>query len=166
MTDSGITVSTVDTLVLPEPIREQLMVHLLQCAPNEGVGMLGVYPPEGGPRGQQVTAAQFVPGRNIDESPNTFTMDPNDVFRAFRQFREQGLVLGAIVHSHLRGPVTPSETDVLRWNYPEALMLIASFAQQPPALAAWRVVEQGNLAVVQGVSLRVIEAQKPASGEI
>lgn len=157
VTEPGITVSTIDTLVLPESIRQQLMVHLLQSAPNEGVGMLGVSPPVRGPQGTHATASLYVPGRNVDESPTTFTMDPNDVFRAFREFREQGLVLGAIVHSHLRGPATPSETDVNRWHYPEALMLIASFAQQPPALASWRVVEQGNLAVVQGVQLRVTE---------
>lgn len=130
------------------------MVHLLGNAPNEGVGMVGVQPPVRHDTGVQAEAALFVPGRNIEQSPTHFTMDPHDVVAAFRRFREHGLQLGAIVHSHLKGPATPSVSDVNEWNYPEALMMIASFANQPPTLRAWRVVEEQDVAVVQHVAIR------------
>jgi len=154
MAEIHVAISTIDTLVLPRRIREDLMVHLLASAPNEGVGMLGVYPPVRDDTGLQAEAALFVPGRNIEQSPTHFTMDPRDVIAAFRRFREDGLQLGAIVHSHLKGPATPSVSDVSEWNYPEALMMIASFANQPPTLRAWRVVEEGDMAVVQHVAIR------------
>jgi [CysO sulfur-carrier protein]-S-L-cysteine hydrolase len=155
MSDFDIAISTIDTLVLPRALRDELMVHLLACAPNEGVGMLGVHRPTRQERGVEAVAELFVPGRNEEESPTHFTMAPLDVISAFRRFRERDLQLGAILHSHLQGPATPSVSDVNEWNYPEALMMIASFSTLPPSLRAWRVVEDKGLAVVQHVPIRL-----------
>lgn len=154
MSTSGMSVSQVNRLLLPNRLRAEMLVHLLQCAPNEGVGMLGVYPPVRTDTGTQAVAALFIPGRNTEQSPVRYTMDPHDVIVAFRRFREEELELGAIVHSHLSGPATPSVSDVNEWNYPEALMLIASFADQPPALRAWRLVEEDGMAIVQSVAVQ------------
>jgi [CysO sulfur-carrier protein]-S-L-cysteine hydrolase len=157
MSDIDIPVSTVDRLLLPQSVRSLVMVHLLQCAPNEGVGMLGVHPPVRTENGTEAVAALFKAGRNTEKSPVRYTMDPRDVIKVFREFRELGLHLGAIVHSHLRGPATPSVSDVNEWNYPEALMLIASFAEQPPSLRAWRLVEDKGMAIVQPVLLELVK---------
>lgn len=154
MSDSDVAISTIDTLVLPRTVRDELMIHLLHNAPNEGVGMLGVHAPVREESGMEAVVAMFVPGRNQEQSPTHFTMEPHDVIAAFRCFRENGLQLGAIVHSHLQGPATPSVSDVNEWNYPEALMMIVSFSNHPPALRAWRVVEEQGMAVVQHVSIR------------
>ena len=148
-------ISTIDTFVLPRALRDEVMVHLLHAAPNEGVGMLGANAPVQHEHGVEAVAELFVPGRNEVDSPTHFTMAPLDVITAFRLFREQGLHLGAIVHSHLQGPATPSVSDVNEWNYPEALMVIASFAMHPPTLRAWRVVEDDGMAVVQHVDIRL-----------
>lgn len=127
--------------------------------------MLGVHAPQHRENGVVAEAAFFVPGRNEEASPTHYTMAPQDVIAAFRQFREQGLQLGAIVHSHLRGPATPSVSDVNEWNYPEALMVIVSFASQPPDVRAWRVVEKEGMAIVQPVAIQHAEPSKPVSGE-
>ncbi len=156
MSDSDRAISTVDTLVLPRPLRDDVMVHLLRAAPNEGVGMIGVQAPVQHENRWESVAELFVPGRNEEDSPTHFTMAPLDVITAFRRFREHDLQLGAIVHSHLRGPATPSVSDVNEWNYPEALMMIASFANHPPSLRAWRVVEDEGMAVVQHVDIRLV----------
>ena len=149
-------ISTIDTFVLPRTLRDEVMVHLLHSAPNEGVGMVGAKAPVQTDDGVEAVAELFVPGRNEEDSPTHFTMAPQDVITAFRRFREHGLQLGAIVHSHLQGPATPSVSDVNEWNYPEALMLIASFAVHPPTLRAWRVVEDDGMAVVQHVDIRLV----------
>lgn len=156
MSDTGMSVSQIDRLILPHHVRSEIMVHLLRCAPNEGVGMLGVHPPICTETGSEAMAALFIPGRNIEESPVRYTMDPHDVIVAFRRFQEAGLEMGAIVHSHLTGPATPSVSDVNEWNYPEALMMIASFADQPPALRAWRLVEEQGMAIVQHVAIETV----------
>lgn len=165
MSQSDVAISTVDALILPRNIRDQVMIHLLESAPNEGVGMLGVHAPQHIKSGMVAEAAIFVPGRNEEESPVHFTMAPQDVIAAFRLFRERDLQLGAIVHSHLRGPATPSVSDVNEWNYPEALLMIASFATQPPALRAWRVVDDQGMAVVQHVAIQLASPSNTVSGE-
>lgn len=168
MSNTDIPVSQVDRLLVPQHLRDEVMIHLLHCAPNEGVGMLGVHTPTRTKTGIEAVAAHFIPGRNTEASPVRYTMDPQDVITAFRTFRERGLHLGAIVHSHLRGPATPSTSDVNEWNYPEALMLIASFAQHPPPLLAWRLVEQQGMAIVQQVPIQLHEgamSSESLSGE-
>lgn len=157
MSEPDIPVSHVERILLSPALRSEILVHLLQCAPNEGVGMLGVQSPVHTKTGSEVTASLFIPGRNLEQSPVRYTMDPQDVIAAFRRFREQNLVLGAIVHSHLQGPATPSVSDVNEWNYPESLMMIASFANQPPDLQSWRLVEAEGLTRVQRVAMHITQ---------
>ncbi len=55
-------------------------------------------------------------------------------------FEDAGLELLAIYHSHPRGPATPSETDVARAFYPEAIYLICDFAGPDlPVLRGFRI---------------------------
>ncbi len=151
--------SRVDRFVLPRPMRDDVLIHLLECTPNEGVGMIGVHQPVQDNGKWIAQGALFVPGENTDRSPTHFTMDGRDVARAFLLFREAELELGAIVHSHIASPATPSSWDVQEWNYPDAIMLIASFAQQPPALRAWRIVDENGLAHVREVTLQITDDQ-------
>lgn len=149
--------AAVDRLRLPASLREQILIHLLEATPNEGVGLLAVTPPARDEEGVLVVeATRFFPGTNVDASPSRFTMDPAEVLAAFREMREAGWELGAIVHSHLAGPPRPSPTDLREAHYPEALMLIVSFADQPAPMRAWRVVPENDLKVVQPVPIEVL----------
>lgn len=66
-------------------------------------------------------------------------MDPAEVLAAFRDLDANGWTLGAIVHSHPATPPAPSPTDLREAYYPEALMLIVSFAAVPPVMRCWRL---------------------------
>ena len=144
-------------LRLPASLREQILIHLLQAAPNEGVGLLAVAPPARDEADVLVVdGVRFFPGTNVDASPTRFTMDPAEVLAAFREMREAGWELGAIVHSHLSGPPRPSPTDLREAHYPDALMLIVSFADQPATMRAWRVVPEHGLTVVQPVPIEIL----------
>ncbi len=157
VTDRYVEASTVDRLLLPASIREQILVHLLEATPNEGVGLLAVAPPVPALDGVHVAeAVRFYPGTNIEASPSRFTMEPAEVISALREIREAGWQLGAIVHSHVTGPATPSTTDLREAHYPEALLLIVSFADQPAQMRAWRVVREDDLKVVQPVTIEVL----------
>jgi proteasome lid subunit RPN8/RPN11 len=157
---SNMAVAAVDRLYVARSIRDEIMIHLLEAAPNEGVGMLAVGDPF---RDEDdlhaVEAVRFYPGTNVDRSPSRYTMEPVEVVRALREMREVGWRLGAIVHSHLKGPATPSATDVREAHYPDALMLIVSFAVQPATTGVWRVVPEDDLAVVQSVDFVIREGQ-------
>ncbi len=150
--------SAVDRIYLPKSIRDAMMVHLLEAAPNEGVGLLAVdaaYTDEDD--GLAIDAVRFFPGTNIESSPSRFTMEPAEVVAALGEMRASDLQFGAIVHSHVRGPATPSATDLREAYYPDALLMIASFAGQPAVLRAWRVVLEEALQVVQPVEIIVLD---------
>jgi [CysO sulfur-carrier protein]-S-L-cysteine hydrolase len=120
-------------LQIGEPLRQEIFDHLRSGLPNEGCGLLGVERHSN----ETAVATHFYPGTNRDASPTRYTMDPAEVFAAFRDLAAQGWSLGAIVHSHPATPPTPSPTDLREAFYPEALMLIVSFAVDPPIMRAW-----------------------------
>lgn len=143
-------------LYLPQSMREQILIHLLEAAPNEGVGLLATGAPyTDGDGVLAVDGIRFYPGTNLDASPSRFTMDPAEVASALHRIQQDGQEMGAIVHSHLRGPATPSTTDLREAYYPDALMVIASFADQPVTMRAWRVIPEDELRVVQSVDIAI-----------
>lgn len=146
-------ISRVNRFIIPAALRDDVLVHLARSVPNEGVGLIGAFAPEETGEGTFARAAIFIPGTNLEQSPTHYTMDPLEVMRAFRRFTEEGLSLGAIVHSHISSPATPSPSDLREWNYPEAIMLIASFMSQPPALNAYRIAHVSDLPVPQSVEI-------------
>lgn len=140
----------IHTLRLSSELRDQLVIHMVREAPNEGIGLLAVIHEEGIAR-----ATAFFPGENIDASPTRFTMHPRDVVTALDTISEQGWTLGAIAHSHLKGPASPSRTDVDEAHYPGALMVIVSLAHLPPDVRVWRLDSEGEGVVRRRVELDV-----------
>ena len=137
-------------LLLPESLRVQIVTHLEAWLPNEGCGLLASVPTCDGDR-----AIHFFPGTNIDLSPVRYTMDPAEVIAAMRQMREQEWTLAAIVHSHPRTSPRPSRTDLREAYYPDARLLIVSFASASPEFGCWqlggdleaRIVREGVLVI-------------------
>lgn len=141
------------TLILPPQLREEIMVHLIRETPNEGVGMLAV-----DRLAETAEGLAFFPGENIEASPNRFTMHPRDVLHALDTMSDHGWELGAIVHSHLRGPARPSRTDIGEAHYPETVMLIVSLAQLPPDIQGWRLESTDEEVVMRPVALSMERA--------
>ena len=134
-------------LILDDALRTTMLTHLRATLPQEGCGLLATVP---GGAGEPDRAMRFFPGTNVDASPTRYTMDPVEVIAAFREMEGHGWRLGAIVHSHPRSPAAPSATDRREAHYPEALMLIVSFAIDPPALRAWQIgIESDNAALIE-----------------
>lgn len=143
-----------ERLVLPAALRVRVIAHLQQAAPAEGVGLLAMAPSVDG----AIVATAFYPGTNIDRSATRYTMDPAEVLEAFRDMAARDWTLGAIVHSHVRSPATPSVTDLREARYPEALMVIATFMQSPPALRAWRVALRAHTAAAVVGEVPILDA--------
>lgn len=129
-----------DALMISARLQQEILDHLRSNLPNESCGLLAVERTID----RSAIATHFYPGTNRDASPTRYTMDPAEVFAAFRDLAAHGWSLGAIVHSHPATPPTPSPTDVREAFYPEALMLIVSFADHPPMTRAWRVLVTGD----------------------
>jgi proteasome lid subunit RPN8/RPN11 len=142
----------IHTLRLSPALRDEIMVHLIREAPNEGVGLLAV-----DRRGTDAEAVAFFPGENIDASPTRYTMHPRDVVTALDTIAERGWSLGAIVHSHLNGPATPSRTDIGEAYYPDTVMLIVSLAHLPPEMRGWWLDDRGDARVMRPVVVQTGE---------
>jgi proteasome lid subunit RPN8/RPN11 len=127
-----------DRLVLPIVLWQQIQTHLAAELPNEGVGLLGATLHSDGDE-VVAKATRFLPGRNLRASPSRFDLDVRDLVAALDEIERVGEVLGAIVHSHPRGEPSPSATDLAEANYPEALMMIVSFAEREPRIGVWRL---------------------------
>ncbi|HET9659679.1 MAG TPA: M67 family metallopeptidase [Thermomicrobiales bacterium] len=109
--------------------------HLRDWLPNEGCGLLASVR-----AGERDRAVHFFPGTNVDYSPVRYTMDPAEVIAAMKHMRQENWQLAAIVHSHPRTRPAPSRTDQQEWYYPEARLLIVSFAGDEPEIGCWALV--------------------------
>ena len=149
-------------LRVPTRLRDAMLMHLIREAPNEGVGLLAI-----AERAPEADVVAFFPGENIDASPTRYTMHPRDVVDAMDTMSANGWELGAIVHSHLRGPARPSRTDIGEAQYPDAVMLIVSLAGLPPDMRGWRMDTCDEGISMTEVALDVVpDAELPASAEM
>jgi proteasome lid subunit RPN8/RPN11 len=121
-------------LVLTPDQHQHIVSHLRKALPNEGVALLAG--PEAAPDGV-VRPTRFYPGTNGLQSPVRYQMDWNELVAAIREIDRDDLRLAVIAHSHPRGPARPSATDLAEAWYPDTLMVIVSFAVDPPDLRAW-----------------------------
>jgi [CysO sulfur-carrier protein]-S-L-cysteine hydrolase len=126
-------------LSLPASLQREILAQLRGALPNEGCGLLATRT-----EGFVWLATRFFAGTNLDASPVRFTMDPVEVESAFAIIQAEGLLPGAIVHSHPTTPATPSLADLRRAYYPAMLMVIASFSEASTVLRAWKLRENAR----------------------
>jgi proteasome lid subunit RPN8/RPN11 len=121
----------VDRVVLSRDHLASVLAQARDEAPLECCGLLL----GGGRRVERVFR-----GTNLDRSPVTYNMDPQELFRAHREMEAQGLDLVAIYHSHPRTRAYPSSTDVAKATYPDAVYLIVSLQDaSAPDVRAFRI---------------------------
>jgi proteasome lid subunit RPN8/RPN11 len=96
---------------------DQIIAHAREEAPNECCGVVG---------GSDGRATTLYRGQNAFQSPLRYEIDPNDLFRIYRQTEERGEEFLAIYHSHTGSPARPSQTDINTARYPDAVYLIVS----------------------------------------
>src|SRR3954471_9283278 len=78
-------------LSVPDSVRRDVVGHMMQCLPYEGVGLLAARSAS-----RRMIANRFYAGRNIDASAERYTMDPVDVHVALEDMEQRGLRLLAI----------------------------------------------------------------------
>ena len=111
--------ASVCSLTLSTQLRDSIIDFLRLCLPDEGVGLLAA-----SRKGSSLIAVRFYPGRNMDSSPERYTMDPTDILPALADMKRQETLLGAIVHSHPNTSPVPSRTDLVEAKFPGVLSLI------------------------------------------
>jgi proteasome lid subunit RPN8/RPN11 len=112
---------------------DRMIDHGRAALPNEACGLLV---------GRNTQASRFIPAENTLRSETAYEIDPAFLAATFRSLRETGEELVGIFHSHPKGPARPSNRDLERAFYPEAVHLIVSLAEpESPQIGCFRIID-------------------------
>jgi proteasome lid subunit RPN8/RPN11 len=103
---------------VPAEIRRAMVAHAIFCYPEEACGLLAA-DEEGRLR------MAYCLG-NADRSAVTYTLEPQEHFRALRHAEANGWHLTGVFHSHTHSPAHPSPTDVAKALEPDWLYVLVS----------------------------------------
>jgi proteasome lid subunit RPN8/RPN11 len=121
---------------VPAEIRQRLVAHAQQEAPNEACGLVAF---------RNGVAERYLPGKNMLASPYRFELRPRDPADFFLE--DEGYEL-AVFHSHPETAPRPSRTDIANiglWEGRPYLILGLATGE----LAGWRIRDGG----VEGLEL-------------
>jgi proteasome lid subunit RPN8/RPN11 len=131
-----------------------MLDHLRAALPAEGCGLLACAEHAAG----DVPITHVFPGTNELASPTRYRMAASEVVAAFREMRERGWRLAGIFHSHPTTPPTLSAVDLREANYPDAALVVVSFAGASPEVAGWRLDRRGDKWVAAKIPVRLRSA--------
>lgn len=123
-------------IILEKGIIERMTSQARQELPNECCGILA-----GRKNGEDIEIIEIYPMKNIDESPEHFSMDPKEQFQVYYDIRDRGLKLLGNYHSHPETPSRPSQEDIRLAHDPEAVYAILSLAGSDPVLKFFYIKE-------------------------
>ena len=113
-------------MVVPDEIRQRLVEHAREEAPNEACGLVAF---------RDGVAERYLPGENTLASPYRFELRPRDPADFFLE--DEGYEL-AVFHSHPETAPRPSRTDIANiglWEDRPYLILGLATGE----LAGWRI---------------------------
>ncbi|QLD85572.1 M67 family metallopeptidase [Natronomonas halophila] len=121
-------------LALPAALREDIIAHAREGAPEEVVGVLA------GARGDdRSTVGRVYTAENAAEAPETrYEIAPSEELDLLERIDDAGLDVVGFYHSHPRGPTGPSETDARLAAWPGHSYVIVSLAGDEAELGSWR----------------------------
>jgi proteasome lid subunit RPN8/RPN11 len=112
--------------------------HVISCLPEEACGLLA---------GNGELVHEVIPVTNSLHSPYRFRMDPEEQVAAMIHIDEQGYQILGIFHSHIKGPTSPSETDIAESTYPEVAFLIWSREEENWSCRAFRLTSEASIEI-------------------
>ncbi len=110
---------------------DQIIAHAKKDLPNEACGYLA---------GNDDVLLLSYQLTNIDHSPEHFSFDPSEQFRAVKDARNKELKILANYHSHPVTPARPSQEDIRLAYDPEIRYIIISLAEAEPVIRAFRII--------------------------
>jgi proteasome lid subunit RPN8/RPN11 len=113
----------------------EIISHAREEVPREACGILA---------GRDGRVLRLYRARNADQSPTSYSLEPEQQYRIFEDIEDRGLELVAIYHSHPSSPAAPSDKDIEQAYYPEASYLVVSLKDPlEPQVRAFRITKDG-----------------------
>lgn len=134
-------------IVMTKEQYQEILNHSRNTLPNEACGLLG---------GRIENGVKYVEKvyllRNIDNSPEHFSMNPREQLAAIKDMRSNGWELLGNFHSHLATPSRPSEEDIRLAFDPKASYMILSLKDSTPVVKSFNIssgqVSEERLSIV------------------
>ncbi|MCP4237938.1 MAG: M67 family metallopeptidase [Aestuariibacter sp.] len=120
-----------------------IILHAKRDLPKECCGYLAG-------KGAYVTAAYAL--KNIDDSHEHFSFDPEEQFAAIKDMRKKDLVPIAVYHSHPETPARPSKEDIRLAYDSDISYLIISLARKVPDIKLFKIRKD----LVEKVEIEII----------
>ena len=133
-------------LQLEQQYVDEIIVHALEDDPNECCGILA---------GHDGRVAKLYRMTNAEHSPYRYSMDPQELYRTYREIDDSGWDVVAIYHSHTHSEAYPSATDVRLATWSDAYYILVSLLnRENPAVRAYHIEDGGiseeELSIVHG----------------
>jgi [CysO sulfur-carrier protein]-S-L-cysteine hydrolase len=126
-----------DAVKIRKAILQEIVEHTRQEAPLECCGLL---------TGEGDVITRIRKMTNVLRSPVRFSMDPQALFRFFKDLRPLPQKHLGIYHSHPVSEAYPSAVDIEQAFYPDCDYLIASLSHPPDAaVRAFRICDRAVL---------------------
>ena len=120
-------------LTLAQRYLDEIIAHAREEAPNECCGIIA---------GHDGRAVNLFRARNAEASPYRYSVDPQDLFRIYRECEANSWDFLAIYHSHTASEAYPSPTDIRLAFWPEAYYVLVSLQDAAkPVVRAFRIVD-------------------------
>lgn len=120
-------------LPLEKRFVNEMIAHAVEDAPNECCGIIAA---------RDGRAVKLFRAKNSEASPYRYSVDPQDLFRIYRECEENEWDFLAIYHSHTASEAYPSPTDVRLAFWPEAYYVLVSLQDAAkPVVRAFRIVD-------------------------
>jgi len=123
------------TVKMKQADYEAIVAHARAGLPNEACGLIA-----GNIVNDIKTIDKIYLLSNPDNSPEHFSIDPQEQLAAVKDMRARGFSPLGNFHSHPSTPARPSEEDIRLSYDPKASYLIVSLAEETPVLKAFGVI--------------------------
>jgi proteasome lid subunit RPN8/RPN11 len=134
------------TIVVPASVRDELLSHAREGAPEEVCGILAGTNGDGetagsGARWPSRCVETHHPAANVAGTPRTrYEIDPREQLELMERIEDAGREVVGFYHSHPQGPAEPSATDAAQATWPGRSYVIASLdgGDAAASVGSWR----------------------------
>ena len=130
------------SITIPLKIYNEMIKHALAGKPNEICGILG---------GKDKTVCEHYVMTNVENSPESYLMDPKEQYSVQKDLRSKGLYMLAIYHSHPSSPARPSKKDIDMAFYPDVAYIIISLENLKPDVKAFIIKNK----IVSNIEIKI-----------